>query len=112
MKEIRLTDGSLLEVKINFLTLKLISDTDLERLVNIMEKKEKKGKQDTRLQINIAAKMIYVILRSNGRRIDEEEACMLVPMDVKVITELFDEFGKRFESFKKKQKNKIQNVVK
>lgn len=33
--------------------------------------------------MELAGKMIYVILRSNGLKVDEEEAMMLTPMDAK-----------------------------
>ena len=52
--------------------------------------------------------MIYVILRSNGKKVDEEEALMLVPMDVEDITELFNQFGEKLNDFKKKEELKAQ----
>ena len=53
-----------------------------------------------------AAKLIYIILRSNGLKVDEDEALILTPMDPEVIRELFDEFGKKVEKYKKKEATK------
>lgn len=102
MKEIRLTDGTLLEVKINFLTMKLIVDEGIEELSNKVKKKE-----DKKIKMDIAAKLIYIILRSNGKKVDKDEACMLVPADDKIIEELFSEFADKINKFKKKQENKM-----
>ena len=53
-----------------------------------------------------AAKLIYIILRSNGLKVDEDEALILTPMDPEVIRELFDEFGKKVDKYKKKEATK------
>ena len=50
--------------------------------------------------------MIYVILRSNGLKVDEEEAMMLTPMDADSIREIFEEFEKRLNEDKKKEQAK------
>ena len=103
MNEIRLEDGSLLEIKVNFLTVKLMVDLDIDKLAA----KQQKKKDDAKLRLSLASKMIYIILRSNGKKVDEEEACRLVPFDDQVITDLFNAFGERVEKFKKKQENKL-----
>ncbi|MDU3790412.1 MAG: hypothetical protein E7G55_08605 [Erysipelotrichaceae bacterium] len=106
MKDIRLADGSLLSVGINFHTIKLISDINLNKKMKRLEKKPK----DARLQMDIAAKLIYVILRSNGRRIDEEEAMQLIPPDEDAITEIFEEFAKKMQIFEKKREHKLKKA--
>ena len=106
-KDIRLTNGELLEVNVNFLTLKLIMENGIDKL----EKKITKAKDEDEknlLSMELASKMIYVILRSNGKKVDEEEALMLVPMDVEDITELFNQFGEKLNDFKKKEELKAQ----
>ena len=106
-KDIRLSNGELLNVNINFLTLKLISDLGIDKL----EKKLAKAKTEeekTRISLDITGKMIYIILRSNGKRVDEEEAMMLVPMDVEDIQNLFEQFGKKMDDFKKKEELKAK----
>lgn len=43
---------------------------------------------------------------SNGLKVDEDEALILTPMDPEVIRELFDEFGKKVDKYKKKEATK------
>lgn len=103
--DIRLENGELLTVKVNFLTLYLIQKNGIDAL----QKKLKTAKPNkvNDLQMEIAAKMIYVILRSNGKKVDEEEAMMLVPMDASEIEKLFKEFKNKLEKLKKKEAMKI-----
>ena len=103
MRDIMLTNGSRVSIKVNFLTIKLMVDEDIEKL----EKQRDKHPNDVRLQMKLASKMIYIILRSNGLRVDEEEAAMLVPLDDEVIESVFQEFAQKMEEFKKKQENKM-----
>ena len=49
----------------------------MENGIDKLEKKIAKAKDDdekNQLSMDIASKMIYVILRSNGKKVDEEEA--------------------------------------
>lgn len=98
-KIITLTDGTKLEVKVNFMTLYLIQKDGLDKVIN----KETLSEDEN---MEAAAKLIYIILRSNGLKVDEDEALILTPMDPKVIRELFDEFGKKVEKYKKKRPQK------
>lgn len=105
MKEIRLNDGSLLEVKINFLTIKIIVDLKIDKIIRTAGKRI----NDQRFQFDIASKIIYAIIRSNGRKVDLDEAMILVPLDDEVITEIITEFVEKMNDFKKKQgKRKLQ----
>lgn len=99
-KIITLTDGTKLEVKVNFMTLYLIQKHGLDKVIN---KKEALSEDEN---MEAAAKLIYIILRSNGLKVDEDEALILTPMDPEVIRELFDEFGKKVEKYKKKEATK------
>lgn len=96
-KLIELTDGSKLEVKVNFYTLYLVKTNGIDKKLD--------GRDDLTDEENmeLAGKMIYVILRSNGLKVDEEEAMMLTPMDAKSIQDIFDEFEKRLKEYKKKR---------
>lgn len=98
-KIITLTDGTKLEVKVNFMTLYLIQKDGLDKVIN----KETLSEDEN---MEAAAKLIYIILRSNGLKVDEDEALILTPMDPEVIRELFDEFGKKVEKYKKKRPQK------
>lgn len=106
-KDIRLANGELLNVNINFLTLKLINDLKIDKLENKLAN-AKTEEERTRISLDITGKMIYVILRSNGKRVDEEEAMMLVPMDLEDIQSLFEHFSEKMEQFKKKEELKAQ----
>lgn len=104
-QDIRLENGELLSVKVNFLTLYLIKKTGIDKLQKKLETAKKEEIED--LNIEIAAKMIYVILRSNGKKVDEEEAMMLVPIDAGEIENLFIEFKNKMEKLKKKEDMKM-----
>ena len=97
-KLITLTDGTKLEVKVNFLTLYMIQKNGLAKILT--GKKENELSEDENMEA--AAKLIHVILRSNGLKVDEEEAMLLTPMDPKEIRLLFDEV----EKYKKKEQAK------
>lgn len=103
MKDIRLTDGTLLEININFLTLKLIVDLDVEKLHTKLQKKP----DEKKIQMDIASKLLYAIIRSNGRKVDMDEALMLLPVEDETIQSLIIEFSSKLENFKKKQENKM-----
>lgn len=98
-KIITLTDGTKLEVKVNFMTLYLIQKHGLDKVIN----KEALSEDEN---MEAAAKLIYIILRSNGLKVDEDEALILTPMDPEVIRKLFDEFGKKVDKYKKKKPQK------
>lgn len=98
-KIITLTDGTKLEVKVNFMTLYLIQKHGLDKVIN----KEALSEDEN---MEAAAKLIYIILRSNGLKVDEDEALILTPMDPEVIRELFAEFAKRLINIKKKKPQK------
>lgn len=105
MSDIRLTNGELLDVDINFLTLKLITKLKIAKLEKQLKETIDEDEREM-LSMDIAGKMIYVILRSNGKKVDEEEAMMLIPADVEDIQNLFTEFGEKLEEFKKKEELK------
>ncbi|MCI5919083.1 MAG: hypothetical protein MRZ75_07170 [Roseburia sp.] len=98
-KTIQLTDGTSLEVKVNFATLYYMNKMRLQKLIS------KKNMSDDD-NMEAAANLIYVILRSNGRTVTMDEAMILTPMDIDVLKELFDEFGKKVEKYKKKEQAK------
>lgn len=104
-KLITLTDGTKIEVKVNFMTLYLIKKSGLDRVINKKHLSESEN-------MEAAAKLIYVILRSNGMKVDKEEAMILTPMDPEEIRMLFEEFGKRVEKYKKKKQAKTKTYPK
>lgn len=117
-KDIRLTDDSILEIQINFLTLYLIKEKGIDKktaqIKRLEEKLKKiKNKKDPQylktseklddIQLQAAAWLIYAILRSNKRKVDFEEALMLCPADPEEIKSLVYEFMEQMEKFKKKR---------
>lgn len=93
---VTLTDGTKLDVKVNFYTLYLIQKNGLDK---VLSKKELTEDENT----EAAAKLVYIILRSNGLKVDEEEAMMLTPMDPIEIKKIFQKFGENVEKYKKKE---------
>ena len=102
---IKLMDGTKLDVKVNFLTLYMIQKNGLAKLITGKNGKARENLSDEE-NMEAAAKLIHVILRSNGLKVDEEEAMMLTPMDPEEIRALFDEFEKKVEKYKKKEQAK------
>ena len=120
-RDIRLSNGELINININFYTLKLLAQSNLSSLERKIDKlkekleitKSKEKKQDINNEINalsyeMIGKIIYIILRSNGKKVDEEEAMILIPGDVDEIENIFNEFFKKMEEFKKKEESKRQ----
>lgn len=96
---VNLTDGSRLPVNINFGTLYYLQKSGADRMI----KKIGKRKPTNNESMELAAKLIYVILRSNGKQVTFDEALQLAPMDTDEIEALWDEFIRKLEEFKKKQ---------
>ncbi len=105
MADIRLSDGSLLEVNLNFLTVKILSESNIDQLDEKMRKLQESNNLDQlpKLQMKIASKVIYAILRSNGKKVDMEEALALVPADDDTLELLLEEFERRASKLKKKR---------
>lgn len=124
-RDIELTDGSILDIKVNFLTIKLFSDLRIARLQESLTSKEKRLERLKKdgckkkfilleledeiesLSLEIGGKLIYIILRSNGKKVTEEDAMTLVPFDLDEIKLLFEEFTNKMENEKKKRQAKL-----
>ena len=105
---VELTDGTRLVVNINFATLYYMQKTHADKIVAKAKKRCKsKSDEDVKLtddeSMEIAAKMIYAILRSNGRTVTFDEALMLCPADTESIKQLFEDFNSKMKKFKKKE---------
>lgn len=109
-KIVHLTDGTELEVKVNFATIYYMQKIGLDKLIKKLDKTDKNGKK-AKLSggdsAEVAARMIYVILRSNGRKVEDlDDAMQLVPPDTDEIELLFEDFNEKMEKYKKKEKTK------
>lgn len=97
---LHLTDGSTIEAKVNFATLYYLEKSGLQKYAG----KQPESFSDEE-KVELAAKMIYILLRSNGRNVSEEEAMLLAPVDVaegSEFAEVFEDFRKKLEDYSKK----------
>ena len=78
-KMIRLTDGTVIEAKMNFGTIYYLDQIGGSKLGRRIDKLEKIGKATDSDKMNFAAKLIYAMVRSNGRKVTFDEALQLVP---------------------------------
>lgn len=114
MKEqfIDLTDGTRIEVKVNFGTMYHLQKSGANRLATKIEKKQKAKKKITEdEQMEFSAKVIYALLRSNGRKVTFDEALALIPTDTESIQAVIDAFNEELEKTKKKEEAK-KNMTK
>ena len=126
-KDIRLTDGSILNVKINYYTIYLMNKEKIHKKTDQLDRLEEKiknfkNKKDPHylkllekkddVSFGLAGMLIYIILKSNNRKeIDFEDALMLCPADPEEIKTIIDEFQKRMDKYKKKQGSKMKNMT-
>ncbi|MDL2276167.1 hypothetical protein LJC02_00790 [Breznakia sp. OttesenSCG-928-G09] len=106
MNDITLANGEILEVSINWLTLKLLSDYGLEKLNQKMQSDED--------QLEAAGVLIHSILQSNGKKVSIDEALGLIPIDDDTIFSIFEIFKEKLNGFKKKQESrkKLEKLTK
>lgn len=98
MKRITLSNGEVLEININWLTLKVLNDYGLDKLNKKMQKDEN--------QLEAAAVLIHAILQSNGKKVSIDEALSLISIEDDGIFEIFEIFKEKLEVFKKKQESR------
>ena len=96
---IHLEDGSTVSAKVNFATIYYIQKFKLDKL---MEKK--KTTQDDEMEL--AARILHVVLLSNGRNCTFEEALYLMPLDTDEIEGVMNDFKEKLEKLKKKKESK------
>lgn len=109
MKEqfIELTDSTRLSVKVNFGTMYYLTQIGGSALARRIEKKQKKKQKPSESeQMEFTAKVIYALLRSNGREVTFDEALMLMPPDVDSMKKVIKAYEKEVEKLKKKQESK------
>ena len=107
---VELTDGSRIEVKMNFGTLYYLQQIGGYELARQIEKKQKRKKTVSESEsMEFAAKIVYAILRSNGKEVTFDEALTLMPPDTSSINLVIEAYEKELEKRKKKQESK-QNM--
>lgn len=98
-KSIRLADGTLLEPKINFLTIKLLQEAEIDKFKDALNGQG----EDATLSLDCFGKIIYALIRSSGRKVDEEEAMTLIPLDdMDTLLDVLGDFIRKIGDFKKK----------
>lgn len=109
MKEqfIDLTDGTRLSVKVNFGTMYYLTQIGGNALAKKLEKKQKKKQKFSEFeQMEFAAKVIYAILRSNGKEVTFDEAMSLMPTDIDNMKKVVDAYEAEVKKLKKKRESK------
>lgn len=120
MKEyfIDLTDGTRVQIKLNFGTLYYLQKCrGFYRLIGKYRKAEKKGipkeKALTEAEgFELAADIVYAVLRSNGRSVKFDEALSLTPPDSEGLAELLEGFQSEYEKYDKKKQAKMTSIPK
>ena len=101
---IELTDGTRIDVKINFATMYYLQKTGGAKLAKKLDWKKKSNKKITDDEnMEFAAKVIYAVLRSNGRKVDFEEALELMYPDTSSMQAVLDAYENELERYKKKR---------
>lgn len=107
-----LIDGTRLEVKVNFGTLyHLQKCRGFYRLTKKVERAKEKGIPDEKAlteseSYEMAADIVYAILRSNGKAVKFDEALSLVPVDLEGLKEILAGFQEEYEKYSKKKQAK------
>lgn len=101
---IDLTDGTRIEIKVNFGTLYWLQMSDRHGLFSQSKNKKKKQLTD-RERMESAAQLIYAILRSNGQKVTFDEALELMPADMDVLKDVMQSFSDKLNKYKKKEQS-------
>ena len=96
-KIIKLTDGTVIEAKMNFGTIYYLEQIGGAKLAQKIDRDEKKNKALDKDKMNFAAKLIYALVRSNGRKVTFDEALELVPADPTELLEIVEQYQKEVE---------------
>lgn len=107
-KAIHLTDGSTISAKVNFGTVYYIQKLHLDKMISKIDEAKKNGNEDQDAETELTAKMLYVLILSNGRKVSFEDCLVLMPIDVSEIEDVFKEFGDKLETVKKNTDSKRQ----
>ena len=112
-QDIKLTDGRVIEIQVSF------KETNaLNRMTDKYEKMDDKSSVAAKKlhekiedkQFYMAAKMIYVILRSNREKVEFEDALALCPIEPDAIVNIIKQFENKMKILKKK--DNMKNFVK
>jgi len=103
---VELTDGSRIEAKMNFGTLYYLQQIGGYTLARKIENKQKQKKKVSESEsMEFAAKIIYAILRSNGREVTFDEELSLMPPDTESVQNVITVYEEELKKRKKKQES-------
>lgn len=105
---IELVDGTRLEAKVNFGTIYYLQKT--KGFYGIAKKVERKKKLSQLESFEMAAGIIFALLRSNGKTVTFDEALALVPPDTDEIQAILQQFQEKYEKYSKKKRAKQISV--
>lgn len=106
MKEyfVDLTNGERLPVKVNFGTIYYLQKT---KGFHALVKKTDDPKSMTEEEsMDLAADLVYAILRSNGKAVTFDEALQLIPPDTASIEYMLKGFQSEYDRYSKKKRAK------
>ena len=113
MKEhfIDLVDGTRLEARVNFGTLYFLQQSRASQMLERIDRRKKKGGKEASDDENmeLAARIIYAMLRSNGQKVTKEEAICLLPPDTESISQIINAYTDGVEDLKKKEEAKLNS---
>lgn len=106
---VELTDGTRMEVKINFGTMYYMQEIGATGLIKKIDRLKKKHKKPSDMDMmKIAAQIIYAILRSNGKQVTFDEAMALMPIDTDNIERVIKAYEHELNRVKKKQESRAK----
>lgn len=104
---VQLTDGTSMEIKVNFGTMYYLQKCGGKQLVTKLQKKQKEKKRLSETeQMEFGAKVIYAMLRSNGKEVTFDEALTLMPADTDSMEAVINAYNDEVERIKKKEASK------
>ena len=106
---IDLTDGTRLAVKVNFGTIYYMQKQKGYYRLAKKAGDDSKSLSDTE-NFELAAYIIYALLRSNGRTVTFDEALSLMPPDAKSIEAVMDSFQSEYDGYSKKKAAKTMTI--
>lgn len=105
---VELMDGTRIEIRVNFGTIYYLQKRNgFYKLAKKVEKKEKLSDSES---FEMAAGIIYALLRSNGKTVTFDEAMSLMPPGLEEIKAVLKSFEEEYSKYNKKKRAK-QNPV-
>lgn len=112
-KVIHLADGTEISARVNFLVIYEVQMCHIEDLYLKAKGDPAKGiDPDPDAEMEACAEMIRIVFAANGKDVSKREALRLLDIDnMDEIEEVFEDFSRRLENYKKKQDAKLQMQV-